>query len=300
MIVGANGMVGSSISRLLEKEGYKFVTCSTRLETNLLDVKQVSSMYSEAMPEYVFMCAGKVGGIKANNEQRVQFLEQNTLIALNTISHAHKNNVKRFIYLGSSCIYPKKAITPIHESALLTGPLEKTNEPYALSKIFGVKLCESYRTQYGADFISCMPCNVYGQGDNYNLETGHVMAAMIRKFHEAKEQSLSEVTFWGTGEPYREFIFADDLAEALVFIMNSKNSPEIVNIGAIQEYKINIIAKLVADIIGFKGEIKFDNTHLDGVYRKKVSISKISLLGWEPKTSLVKGIQETYRYYKNL
>ena len=298
LVVGANGMVGSALMKFLKRKGFKSVIGSTRDDTNLLDLKQVSSMYRMASAEYVFMCAGKVGGIKANNEQRVEFMEQNTLIAINTISQAYAQGVKKFLYLGSSCVYPKHTETPIAESSLLTGPLEQTNEPYALAKILGIKLCENYRTQHGADFISCMPCNLFGPGDNYDLDSSHVMAAMIRKLHYAKEENLNEVTFWGTGNPLREFVFVDDLAEALQFLMENYSEQETINVGAYSDFHIKDLADVVAKVIGYKGAIEFDNIHPDGTMRKKVSTSKMSKLGWTPKTMIFDGIKRTYEHYK--
>jgi GDP-L-fucose synthase len=293
-IAGHTGMVGSAIVNALETQGFTNLVYRSSKELDLRNQTAVASFFSEEKPQYVFLAAAKVGGIVANNTYRADFLYDNLMIVSNIIHAAHKNAVTKLLFLGSSCIYPKMAPQPIKEEYLLTGPLEPTNEPYAIAKIAGIKLCETYREQYGANFISVMPTNLYGKNDNYHPENSHVLPALIRRFHEAKTKGLPEVVIWGTGAPLREFLFADDLAEASLFLMKNYNEKEIINIGCGEEISIKELAVLIKEITGFAGNLIFDTSKPDGTPRKLLDVTKINSLGWHYKTKLKAGIQMAY------
>ncbi len=294
-IAGHRGMVGSAIVRKLEKEGYTNLIYKTSKELDLKDQTQVQQFFQEEQPEYVFLAAAKVGGINANNIYRAQFLYENLMIEANVIHSAYEHQVKKLLFLGSSCIYPKLAEQPIHEDSLLTGPLEQTNEPYAIAKIAGIKLCETYRHQYGVDYISAMPTNLYGPNDNYDLENSHVLPALIRKFHTAKMNGDKEVMVWGTGSPLREFLHVDDLAEACYFLMDHYSDPQTINVGFGDDLSIKDLALTVKEVVGFKGELVFDTSKPDGTPRKLMSSERLRALGWEPKISLKEGITRVYQ-----
>lgn len=294
-IAGHTGMVGSAILQALIADGFTNFVCRTSKELDLRNQADVESFFLQEKPQYVFMAAAKVGGIVANNTYRADFLYDNLVIVSNIIHAAHKNGVTKLLFLGSSCIYPKMAPQPIKEEYLLTGSLEQTNEPYAIAKIAGIKLCETYRDQYGSNFISVMPTNLYGKNDNYHPENSHVLPALIRRFHEAKVQGLQQVQIWGTGMPLREFLFAGDLAEACIFLMNNYSEKEMVNIGCGEDISIKELAELIKEITGFTGELVFDTTKPDGTPRKLLDVTKINKLGWHYKTKLKEGIQIAYQ-----
>jgi GDP-L-fucose synthase len=293
-IAGHNGMVGSAILGALTKEGYTNCIYRSSAELDLRNQPAVDLFFSEEKPQYVFMAAAKVGGIVANNTYRADFLYDNLMIASNIIHAAHKNAVTKLLFLGSSCIYPKMAPQPIKEEYLLTGLLEETNEPYSIAKIAGIKLCEAYRDQYGANFISAMPTNLYGKNDNYHPENSHVLPALIRRFHEAKMLGLQEVVIWGSGNPQREFLFAGDLADACLFLMNNYDNREIINIGSGADITIKELAELIKTITGYTGNLVFDKTRPDGTPRKLLDVTKINALGWHYKTNLKEGIEMAY------
>lgn len=293
-IAGHRGMVGGAIKRALEKRGYTNILTRTSAELDLRNQQVVNSFFSEEKPDYVFLAAAKVGGILANNTYRAEFLYDNLMIEANIIHAAYQQGVKKLQFLGSSCIYPKLAPQPLKEDYLLTGPLEATNEPYAIAKIAGIKLCEAYRDQYGCNFISVMPTNLYGYGDNYHPENSHVLPALIRRFHEAKEAEQPEVVVWGTGTPRREFLFADDLAEACLFLMEHYNEKELVNIGTGEDIPIGELAQLVKEVVGYQGKINFDTTKPDGTPRKLMDVNKLHSLGWKHTTGLKEGITAAY------
>lgn len=296
-VAGGRGMVGSSIIRHLKSKGYKNILAPNSTELNLINQKEVQDFFKLEKPEYVFLAAAKVGGIYANNTYPADFLYQNLMIESNIIHESYINNVKKLLFLGSSCIYPKLAPQPLKEDALLTGSLESTNEAYAIAKIAGIELCKFYRRQYGCDFISAMPTNLYGYNDNFDLENSHVLPAMIRKFHEAKINNSPNVTIWGSGTPLREFLFVDDLAEACLFLMNHYSAEEHINVGSGKEISILDLAKLVKSIIGFDGEIVLDLSKPDGTPRKTMDVSKINLLGWKHKIELEEGVKLVYDWY---
>lgn len=288
-------MVGSAIYRKLVKEGFtNFVTRSSP-ELDLRNQQQVSDFFAQEKPDYVFLAAAKVGGIIANNTYRADFLYDNLQIQNNVIHSAYVNEVKKLMFLGSSCIYPKMAPQPLKEEYLLTGPLEETNEPYAIAKIAGIKMCDAYRDQYGCNYISVMPTNLYGLNDNYHPQNSHVLPALIRRFHEAKEQNTAEVIIWGTGSPKREFLFADDLAEACYYLMQNYNEPGLVNIGTGEDLTIKDLALLIKQIIGYTGEIKFDTAKPDGTPRKLMDVTKLTNAGWKYHTTLEQGIALAYQ-----
>lgn len=293
-VAGHNGMVGSAIFRLLQKKGYTNLLKRTSRELDLRNQTETENFFKEYHPEYVFLAAAKVGGILANNNFRGEFLYDNLMIEANVINASLKYGVKKLLFLGSSCIYPKFAPQPIKEEYLLTGALESTNEPYAIAKITGIKLCEAYRDQYGSNFISVMPTNLYGIGDNYHPQNSHVLPALIRKFHEAKTEKKDSVTIWGTGKPRREFLFADDLADACLFLMFQYDQKEIINVGSGVDYTISELAEMIKNIIGYEGEIVYDTTKPDGTPRKLMDSSRINSLGWKPTTGLKEGIQQAY------
>ena len=299
-VAGHRGMVGSAIIRKLTSLGYTNLLTRTSAELDLRNQQQVADFFDVERPEYVFLAAAKVGGIVANNTYRADFLYENLAIQNNIIHGSYLNKIKKLMFLGSSCIYPKLAPQPLKESYLLSGYLEPTNEPYAIAKIAGIKMCEAYRAQYGCNFISVMPTNLYGTNDNYDLINSHVLPAMIRKFHEAKEKSASEMTLWGTGSPMREFLHADDLAEACLFLMENYNESELVNIGTGEDVTIKNLAALVKQIVGFQGEIIWDTSKPDGTPRKLMDVSKLHGLGWHHKIALEDGIKLAYQDFLKL
>ena len=334
-VAGSNGLVGSAIVRRLRAGGYTHLITPARVELDLTDQLQVAGYFARQRPEYVFLAAAKVGGIHANNTYPAEFIYENLLIETNVIHSSYEAGVKKLLFLGSSCIYPRDCPQPMKEEHLLSGKLEPTNEPYAIAKIAGIRMCQSYNRQYGTRFISVMPTNLYGPGDNFDLETSHVLPALIRKFHEAKTSDESRVTsdkrpndgtkdaaltlkrsapltssersersspgsfvtLWGTGTPRREFLHVDDLADACVFLMNHYEDSEIINIGVGKDISISELADLIKDIVGFKGAIRYDRTKPDGTPRKLLDVSKLRALGWQPKISLREGIERTYRWY---
>ena len=296
-VAGHNGMVGSAICRKLEAEGYTNLILRSSKELDLRNQEAVEGFFASERPDIVFLAAAKVGGIVANNTYRADFLYDNLMIEANVIHNAYRSGVRKLLFLGSSCIYPKFAEQPITEEALLTGTLEPTNEPYAIAKIAGIKLCETYREQYGADFISAMPTNLYGPGDNYDLNNSHVLPAMIRKFHEAKMQGHAPVTLWGDGSPLREFLHADDLASALVFLMDHYSEKQFINVGSGKEISIRDLATLIRSIVGHNGEILWDTSKPNGTPRKLMDSSRLMDLGWKPKISLEEGIKKVYDQY---
>ncbi len=292
-------MVGSAILRNLQKKNFSNFLTRTSSELDLRNQKQVEEFFAKEKPEYVFLAAAKVGGIHANNTFRADFLYENLMIQNNVIHAAFVNKVKKLMFLGSSCIYPKLAPQPLKEEYLLTGLLEQTNEPYAIAKIAGIKLCENYRRQYDCNFISVMPTNLYGPNDNYNLNNSHVLPALIRKFHEAKEQGLAFVEMWGTGSPLREFLHSDDLGDACVFLMQNYSGIQHVNIGTGEDLTIKDLAVLIKDIVGYKGEIHHDLSKPDGTPRKLMDVTFLHSLGWKHKIELEKGIRMVYEDFKN-
>ena len=293
-VAGHRGMVGSAIVRALEERGYKHLITRTSAQLDLRDQPQVKELFEKERPEFVFLAAAKVGGIMANNTFRADFLYDNLMIEANVIHQAYLHKVKKLLFLGSSCIYPKLAPQPLKEEYLLTGELEQTNEPYAIAKITGIKLVESYRRQYGCNFISAMPTNLYGPNDNYDLNKSHVLPALLRKFHTAKAESLPEVQIWGTGTPLREFLHVDDLAEACLFMMDSYDEELFLNIGTGQDLSIKDLAEMIKDIVGYEGQLRFDTTKPDGTPRKLMDVSKIKAIGWSPRISLSDGIKKVY------
>jgi GDP-L-fucose synthase len=294
-VAGHRGMVGSAIVRKLQNEGYTNLVLKTSAELDLRDQVKVADFFAAEKPDYVFLAAAKVGGIVANNTYRADFLYENLAIQNNIIHSSFVNKVKKLQFLGSSCIYPKLAPQPLKESYLLSGYLEETNEPYAIAKIAGIKMCEAYRAQYGCDFISVMPTNLYGPNDNYDLENSHVLPAMIRKFQEAKERGDTSLTLWGSGSPMREFLHADDLAEACVYLMETYSDAELVNIGTGIDVTIKELAETVKEIVGFTGTIDWDRTRPDGTPRKLMDVSKLHSLGWKHKIELKEGISLAYQ-----
>ncbi len=298
-VAGHRGMVGSSIVRGLQKKGFEQIICKTSSELDLTNQQAVFDFFKSENPDYVFLAAAKVGGIVANNTYRADFLYENLAIQNNVIHASFVHKVQKLMFLGSSCIYPKLAPQPLKESYLLTGPLEPTNEPYAIAKIAGIKMCEAYRDQYGCNFISVMPTNLYGPNDNYSLENSHVLPAMIRKFHEAKENKQTSMTLWGTGTPKREFLHADDLAEACLYLMENYNDKELVNVGTGEDVTIKELAQKVKQVVGFEGEIIWDTNRPDGTPRKLMDVSKLNGLGWKHQIELSKGIQLAYHDFLN-
>jgi GDP-L-fucose synthase len=295
-VAGHRGMVGSSLVRRLERENVELVTAK-RTELDLRDQSAVNKWFADRRPQVVFLAAAKVGGIVANNTLRGEFIYDNLIVATNVIHAAHVHGTEKLLFLGSSCIYPKLAPQPLREDCLLTGLLEPTNEPYAIAKIAGLKLVEAYRNQYGADFISVMPTNLYGQGDNYHPEYSHVVAALIRRFHEAKTSGASNVVVWGTGTPRREFLFVDDLADACIHLMKIYSSHELVNIGTGEDITIAEFARVVAATVGYAGEISFDTSKPDGTPRKLLDVSRLAKLGWRARTTLEDGIKLAYQAF---
>ena len=296
-VAGHRGMVGSALIRGLETAGFTKLLKRDRSELDLGDSAAVTKFFQNAKPEVVIFAAAKVGGIKANNEQPVEFLLENLRVQNNVIAAAHESGVRKFLFLGSSCIYPKLAPQPIPESALLSGPLEPTNEAYAIAKIAGVKLCQAFSREYGANFISAMPTNLYGPNDNFDLETSHVLAALLRKAYEAKKSSARELVVWGTGTPRREFLYVDDCASACLFLLEKYDSPEIINVGCGEDISIHELAELICDVVGFDGELSWDKTKPDGTPRKLLDLSKLRGLGWTPTIPLRDGIAQTYDWF---
>ena len=296
-IAGHRGMVGSAILRRLQKEEYNNFALATSAELDLRDQQAVGTFFEKEKPDYVFLAAAKVGGIYANNTYRAQFIYDNLMIESNVIHHSYKNGVKKLLFLGSSCIYPKMAPQPLKEEYLLTGQLEYTNEPYAIAKIAGIKLCDAYRDQYGCNFISAMPTNLYGPNDNYDLNNSHVLPALLRKFYEAKLRGESEVVVWGTGTPQREFLHVDDLADACYFLMQRYNGAGLVNIGVGDDISIKELAEMIKEIAGYDGQVMFDASKPDGTPRKLMDVSKLSSLGWKAEISLKTGIENVFNEY---
>ena len=298
-VAGHRGMVGSAIMRRLQHEGYNNIIVRTSSELDLKDQAAVNDFFAAEKPEYVFLAAAKVGGILANNTYRADFLYENMMIEANIIHAAYVHQVKKLLFLGSSCIYPKMAPQPLKEEYLLTGLLEETNEPYAIAKIAGIKLCEAYRDQYGCNFIAAMPTNLYGQGDNYHLQNSHVIPALLRKFHDAKEKGEANTEIWGSGTPLREFMFVDDLASACLFLMNNYDGKLFVNMGTGEEVTIKELATLVKEVTGFQGGIVFDSTKPDGTPRKLMDSSKLHGMGWKHTTSLRDGLAAAYGFFQH-
>jgi len=296
-LAGHRGLAGGAVLRALRRRGYSNVLTRTREELDLEQSAAVRDFLRTTKPEVVIIAAAKVGGIQANHRYPVEFLLQNLLIQNNLISGSYEAGVRKVLFLGSSCIYPKFASQPIPEDSLLTGPLEPTNEAYAIAKIAGIKLCQAYAREYGANFISVMPTNLYGPGDNFNLETSHVLPALLRKAHEAKINRASELVVWGTGRPRREFLHCDDLAEALLFLLDHYNQPEIINVGWETDVSIRELSEIICEIAGFSGKLRFDETKPDGTPQKLLSTAKLRKLGWEPKISLDEGIRQTYQWF---
>ena len=296
-VAGHRGMVGSAITRKLQKEGYTNLLQRTSAELDLRNQQAVNEFFAAEQPEYVFLAAAKVGGIVANNTYRAEFLYDNLMIQNNVIHAAYVNGVKKLMFLGSSCIYPKMAPQPLKEEYLLTGLLEPTNEPYAIAKIAGIKMCDAYRSQYGCNFISVMPTNLYGENDNYDLKNSHVLPALIRKFHEARMAGEPSVVMWGTGEPKREFLHANDLADACYFLMQTYNEGGFVNIGTGEDLSINELALMVKEIVGYNGSIEHDLSKPDGTPRKLMDVSKLHGLGWKARIGLREGIQKVYEEF---
>jgi GDP-L-fucose synthase len=306
-IAGHNGLVGSAIKRNLEKQGFENLVYKTRKELDLMNERAVRNFFEKEKPEYVFLAAAKVGGIVANRDYPADFIYQNLQIQNNVIHSSYLTGVRKLLFLGSSCIYPKFAPQPMKEEHLLTGELERTNEPYAIAKIAGIKMCQSYNRQYGTNFIACMPTNLYGPNDNFDLESSHVLPAMIRKFHEAKENKSKKVVLWGTGSPKREFLYVDDMANACIFLMEKYNPDKeanekgeiFLNIGTGEDLSIKELANIVKKVVGYRGEIVYDTSKPDGAPRKLLDVSKINDLGWKYRIDLEVGIKETYEWYKN-
>lgn len=298
-VAGHRGMVGSAIVRRLQRDGFNNIVTRTSKELDLRDPVATGNFFNTEKPDYVFLAAAKVGGIIANNTYRADFIYENLMIQNNVIHLAHQHEVKKLMFLGSSCIYPKMAPQPLKEEYLLTGLLEPTNEPYAIAKIAGIKMCDAYRSQYGSNFISVMPTNLYGPNDNYDLNTSHVLPALLRKFHEAKQQQTAEVVIWGTGTPLREFLHADDMADACYFLMQHYNEEGPINIGKGEDISIGDLALLIKEITGYQGALTFDTTKPDGTPRKLMDVNKLSDLGWKAKIELKSGITDVYNEVKD-
>ena len=296
-VAGHRGLAGSALVRKLRALGYENLVLRTHQETDLEDQKAVQRLFEDERPEFVFLAAAKVGGIVANNTLRGEFLYDNLVIAANVIHAAHVNGTEKLMFLGSSCIYPKLAPQPLREEAMLTGALEPTNEPYAIAKIAGIKMVEAYRSQYGSDFINVMPTNLYGPGDNYHPEYSHVVAALIRRFHEAKLSGAANVMVWGTGTPRREFLYVDDLADACIHLIKTYSGDQLVNIGTGEDITIAEFARVVTAVVGYTGEISFDPSRPDGTPRKWLDVSRLAALGWRARTSLKDGIKLAYQAY---
>lgn len=298
-IAGHRGLVGSAITEVLQAQGYNNLISRSHKELDLLDQKATANFFQKEKPEYVFLAAAKVGGIMANKTHPADFIYQNLQVQNNVIHNSYLHEVKKLLFLGSSCIYPRDCSQPIKEEYLLTRQLEPTNEPYAIAKIAGIKMCQAYNRQYGTNFISVMPTNLYGPNDNFDLENSHVLPALIRKFHEAKINNQKEVVVWGTGAAKREFLHADDLADACVFLMQNYNDSEIINIGTGEDISIKELAEMIKDIVGFAGKIAWDTSKPDGTPRKLLDVGKLHGLGWKHKISLKDGLETTYKWYRH-
>lgn len=296
-VAGHRGLVGSSILRALDRAGYKNVVYRTHQELNLTNFGAVKNFFEQEKPEYVFLAAAKVGGILANKTRKAEFIYENLQIQNSVIKNSYDSGVKKLLFLGSSCIYPKMCPQPIKEEYLLSGYLEETNDAYAIAKISGLMMCRAFRQQYGVDYISAMPTNLYGYNDNFDLETSHVLPALLRKIQEAKENNLPEVTIWGTGSALREFLFVDDLADALVFLMNEYSGEEHVNVGTGTDISIKELAQLICNVVDYDGKLVFDTSKPDGTPKKLLNVSKINSLGWKAATNLEDGIRKTYKWY---
>lgn len=296
-IAGHRGLVGSAIFRTLEKEGFENLLVRTHKELDLTNQLQVFQFFEKEKPDYVFLAAAMVGGIYANNTYRGDFIYNNLMIQSNVIEAARLNNIKRLLFLGSSCIYPRNCPQPMREEYLLSGYLEPTNEPYAIAKIAGIKLCESYNIQYGTDFASVMPTNLYGPNDNFDLKNSHVLPALLRKVHEAKIAKESNVVIWGTGQPKREFLHVDDMASACILVMNKTGFTDMINIGSGEEVSIRDLAELICEVVGFEGQLTFDQDKPDGIARKFLDTSKLAKLGWKPQIKLKEGLKQTYSWF---
>ena len=296
-VAGHRGLVGSALVRRLGEKGYRNLAVRSRAELDLEDQRAVFEFFETERPSHVFLAAAKVGGILANDTYPADFIRSNLVIQLNVVEAAYRTGVEKLLFLGSSCIYPKFAEQPIREDALLTGTLEPTNEPYAVAKIAGIKLCQSYNRQHGTNYVSVMPTNLYGPGDNFDLNSSHVLPALLRKFHEAKAADLPQVTVWGSGTPRREFLHVDDMADACVFLMETYDGSEIVNIGCGEDVSIAELAEIVRDAVGYRGEIVYDRTKPDGTPRKLLDVSRLRGLGWAPAVPLEKGVRDTYEWY---
>ncbi len=296
-VAGHRGLAGSAIVRCLQQNGYQNLTLRTRAEVDLTNRAQVDALFAQERPNVVFLAAARVGGIMANQTQPADFIRDNLAIALNVIDSAHQHDVSELLFLSSSCVYPKHAPQPMREEHLLTGPLEPTNEPYAIAKIAGMKLCESYQRQYGRRYFSVLPTNLYGPNDNFDLQTSHVLPALLRKFHEAQVSGARVVELWGSGQPRREFMHADDLAAACVFLMERYEGTTPINIGVGEDLTIAELARLVADTVGYQGEVRFDHTHPDGAPQKLLDVSRLHAMGWRARISLEEGIRRTYQWY---
>jgi GDP-L-fucose synthase len=296
-VAGHGGLVGSALVRRLRADGYSRLLLRTSAELDLRNQAAVNAFFAEQRPQYVLLAAARVGGIHANNTYPADFIRDNLLIQSNVVDAAYRNGASKLLFLGSSCIYPKLAPQPIPESALLTGPLEPTNEAYAIAKIAGVKLCQAYRKQYGFNAIAVMPTNLYGPGDNFDLQNSHVLPALIRKFHEARQRAEPATVVWGTGTPRREFLYVDDLADACVFLMNNYDSDELLNVGWGEDVSIRELAELVREVVGFGGELRFDPSKPDGTPRKVLDVSRLQALGWRPRVPLREGVMRSYRWF---
>lgn len=297
-VAGHNGLVGSAIVRALQAKGFNNLLLRTSKELDLRNQQLVNDFFRKEQPEFVFLAAAKVGGIIANNTYPADFIRDNLMVELNVIDAAAQYGTKKLLFMGSSCIYPREAPQPMAESCLLTSPLEKTNEAYAIAKIAGIKLCQAYRRQYKKDFISCMPTNLYGQNDNFHPENSHVIPGLLQRFYKAKKENSKEMVIWGSGNVYREFLHVDDLAEAAIFLMQSYSDEEIVNVGSGKDVTIRELVKMIAKLIDFKGELIFDTSKPDGTPRKLLNIDKIKMLGWEPKIELEQGLKETIEWFE--
>jgi GDP-L-fucose synthase len=295
-VAGHRGLVGAAIVKTLQTQGYHNLLLKTHSELDLLNQSATAAFFAQEKPDYVFLAAAKVGEIWANKTQKADFIYENLQVQNNVLKNAQKNKVKKLLFLGSSCIYPRDCPQPIKEEYFLQGPLEETNDAYAIAKIAGIKMCQSFNEQYGTNFISVMPTNQYGENDNFNLETAHVLPALLRRFHEAKINHQAQVTVWGTGQARREFMFADDLADAVLFLMNNYHQSEIINIGTGSEITIKQLAALIKKITNYPGEIIYDQTKPDGTPQKLLDVSKLHQLGWQHRTSLTQGLQKTYQY----
>ncbi|MHB1947196.1 MAG: GDP-L-fucose synthase [Gammaproteobacteria bacterium] len=296
-IAGHRGLVGSAIMRALQQEGYSNLVYRSHLELDLIHQQSVSNFFSSERPDYVFLAAAKVGGIHANNTYRGEFIYENLMVQSNVIDAACRHDTKRLLFLGSSCIYPRNCPQPMREEHLLSGLLEQTNEPYAIAKIAGIKMCEAYNSQYGTDFASVMPTNLYGPNDNFDLETSHVLPALIRKVHDAKQVKAKSVTIWGSGVPKREFLHVDDMASACLFVMNKTGFKDMVNIGSGDEVSIRELAELICDVVGFEGTIVYDSSKPDGTPRKLLDTSLLNKLGWNAQIKLKDGLKQTYQWF---